>query len=72
MKPPSSFTVQYPGITNQLRTNVKIGSAFSNDANTPCKPEEHAALDYVALWDTGATNSLIAKKVVLDSGLAPR
>lgn len=59
------FTRRYPDISNVLITPVKIKQNY--DLATP--PVSDA--DYNAIWDTGATNSVISKKVVEDLNLAP-
>ncbi len=65
--PSRSFTLQgNGGFLNQLITDIEIAPAFdpatSNQQTNPYKP-------YKALWDTGATGTVITKKVVDDLGL---
>lgn len=62
-----SFTLQSNGgFLNQLITDISIAPAFdpatSNQQAHPYKP-------YKALWDTGATGTVITKKIVADLGL---
>jgi predicted aspartyl protease len=60
----SAFTVTYNGIAKRLNSMVKIAESVavgnSNFAN-----------EYTALWDTGATGSVITQKVVDDLNLLP-
>ncbi len=57
---PNSFTIQYKGRMNQLVTNVRVGVAYD-----PTKqPERERHELYQALWDTGASGSVITEKVV--------
>ena len=56
-----SFTSSYDKLSNVLKNKIEIaqvGSSFS-------------AQEWVALWDTGATNSVITQKVVDALGLQP-
>ena len=63
------FTTRYGGRERVLRNDVGI--------HLPISADEVASLDgktvrkYSAIWDTGATNSGITKKVVDDLGLKP-
>ena len=64
---PSSFTANYKGITNVLITEASISLAFD-----PSKGEKPPlSRKYKAIWDTGATNSVITRKVVEKCGLKP-
>lgn len=57
----SSFTVtSNGGLLRVLQTACKVAEAFD-----PSQPPPHPALhDFVAIWDTGATNSCITERVV--------
>jgi len=59
------FTTKYPGLYNVLANNIKIKEDF--DPSTPQANKQ----DYLAIWDTGATNSVITSKVVNDLSLIP-
>ena len=53
---PRAFTIKYPGLANRIITAVSLTPAFD--------PAEHTKPPYPlfsaqALWDTGATNSVI-------------
>ncbi len=61
-----AFTVKYSGRVRALRTVVHICP--------PVDPEVYPTQvmkEYSAIWDTGATNSVITKKVVDDLDLRP-
>jgi predicted aspartyl protease len=59
------FTVRSTGILRVLKTLVDIGPAFD-----PAKsPPPFRPPGYRAIWDTGATGSVIMQKVIDDLGL---
>ncbi|OGI90357.1 hypothetical protein A3B01_02290 [Candidatus Nomurabacteria bacterium RIFCSPLOWO2_01_FULL_41_52b] len=63
-----AFTTKYNGRTNVLKTSVGIC--------LPHTPEQALATkidikQYLAIWDTGATGSVITKKVADDLNLKP-
>src|SRR3954471_12495542 len=61
------FTRQARRILNVLTTEVAVGPAFD-----PTIGEGPPALNkYVAIWDTGATGSVITQRVVDAGGLIP-
>lgn len=65
-----SFTVAYNGTVKTLSSPVRIAAAFDPAAlqsggNTPPLRE------YIGIWDTGATDSVITQKVVDELGLKP-
>ena len=62
-----AFNVAYPGISRVLVSEVQITSAF--EPSNP--PTEADRKKFLAIWDTGATNSVITQKVVQDCGLSP-
>lgn len=61
--PPRAFVAYCDKITNVLATKVTIGQAFSVQSNPPPQTE------YIAIWDTGATNTVITPQVVSDCNL---
>lgn len=66
--PLRQFDVDYGSIVNVLKTPVKASEAFDpNKVN----PSSVKLKQYNAIWDTGATNTVITKKVVQDLGLQP-
>jgi SEC-C motif/gag-polyprotein putative aspartyl protease len=64
---PQSFTVAAPGRLRALSTEAKIAAAF--DPTQP--PAGINYLKFVAIWDTGATNTVITANVVAACGLKP-
>jgi len=59
-----SFTAKYDGLSNVLRCNVKV--------SLPETPTTETKLhDFVAIWDTGATKSVITEKVAQALNLTP-
>ena len=63
-----AFTIRYNGLARVLKTDIGIC--------LPHTPEEaqtktFEVRKYVAIWDTGATGSVITKKVADDLGLKP-
>lgn len=59
-----SFTVDYDGRVNVLTSPCKVSKAT--------KPDSTLVLtDYTALWDTGATGSVITSKIVKELDLKP-
>jgi len=62
-----AFNVSYPGISPVLISEVQITSVF--EPSNP--PKETDRKKFLAIWDTGATNSVITQKVVQDCGLSP-
>lgn len=61
---PKSFTIDYNTRVNVIKTKCHIGAAFNSKIESPKQLKE-----YVALWDTGATASVITQKVVDELGL---
>ena len=64
---PQSFTTTYNGIILVPFTPVKISEAFNPKlGGTP-----PLAIDFQAIWDTGATHSVITENVVKKLNLGP-
>lgn len=62
-----SFVFNYNKIENQLKTTVEIAKAFD-----PKKTKNPPLLKkYNAIWDTGATNTVISEKIIDECGLKP-
>ncbi len=61
-----SFTTKSEKKRNVLSNNVSIGKAFA-----PGQQSADPVKEYTAIWDTGATNVVITKKVVEDLSLIP-
>lgn len=62
-----SFTTIYNGLSNILINEVNISSAY----NPKNPPQNIFYKKYKAIWDTGATNTVISKKVVNECSLKP-
>jgi len=64
----SSFTrIHTEGISRVLVSNVYV----SENYNTPNRPKNLIIKNYTAIWDTGATHTVITKKVVMECKLWP-
>lgn len=65
---PQSFTVEFTGIVNMLNTECGVCKSF----NPIIEKSEHPKVEkFIALWDTGASGSVITKNVVDKLGLIP-
>lgn len=67
-----SFTSSYNGLANVLVNQVQVGQPLTDgelidDLNL--RPERTNS--YSALWDTGATNSVVTERVINECGLTP-
>ena len=60
-----AFTFKYPGISRVLETDIFISVAFDPTA-TKDFPK---STKFKAIWDTGATNSVISQNVIDQCGL---
>jgi predicted aspartyl protease len=65
-----SFTTSYPGLTTVLFNEVLVSEAFTPPAEI-VNPQEYKAKKYKAIWDTGATGTVITQKVIDDCDLKP-
>jgi len=66
----SSFTSRYSGLSNILISNVLISSAFDPPSER-INPKNYNTNSYKAIWDTGATGTVITQKVVDECTLSP-
>ncbi len=64
-----AFTSKYTGRSNILANEVYISQAFAPSSSSTKIPTN--AKKFIAVWDTGATGSVITKRVVSDCGLKP-
>ncbi len=64
-----AFSSRYNGLSNVLINKVYISKAFAHTSSQIQRPSD--AKEYNALWDTGATGSVITRKVVDECGLKP-
>ncbi len=58
MATPRAFTIKYEKFSKTLETSCGVCKAFDSEYKT-----------FYALWDTGATGSVISKDVVQELGL---
>ena len=63
----NAFNVAYTGISPLLTSEIHITSPF--EPSNPPKDADRKI--FLAIWDTGATNSVITQKVVQECGLSP-
>jgi hypothetical protein len=65
---PMAFTAEYGGITRTIETAGQVCKAYDPEKTN----REHPTLkQFNALWDTGATSSVITKRVVEELNLLP-
>jgi len=64
-----AFTTTSRGLANVLRNEVQITAGFDPDKTPPSKQPSFKT--FKAIWDTGATASVITEKVVDQCGLKP-
>ncbi len=67
-----AFTTYYDGITRVLLNDIFIWQAFDRSSYPiPPDPTKIDTKKFKAIWDTGATNSVISQKVIDECGLKP-
>jgi hypothetical protein len=64
-QPYHAFTQKYPGITNRIITPVHVAAAY-DPANPPPNPK---FISVSALWDTGASQSVVTATTAKTLGL---
>jgi hypothetical protein len=67
-KSSQAFTVRYGGVVNVLITKVGVSLPFNPSKNDLTSPEVKSSM---AIWDTGATASVITEKMVKELSLKP-
>ena len=68
--PPKSFVTSYNRISNVLQNQAHIAQAFNPSTITgTITPQNIGAKEYSAIWDTGATNTVITQRVVNELSL---
>ena len=65
-----SFTAKYSGISTVLISNVLISKAFDSLLEK-VNPNNYNTNGYKAIWDTGATGTVITQKAVDECALSP-
>lgn len=68
MKQNFAFTLEEKGRLNVLKTPCGVSEAFDPKTKQGSYPPKR---DYIAIWDTGATGTVITAKVASDLGLQP-
>jgi predicted aspartyl protease len=71
-RPPQCLTTTYTGITRILQSEVHVSKVL--DPSTIPKaltPQKVGAKKFTAIWDTGATGTVISQRVVDACGLKP-
>lgn len=63
-----AFTFKADGLVRHLKTSCGISEAYDPKLNNGKSP---VIKRYEAIWDTGATNTVISAKVAADLGLKP-
>ena len=66
-QPVTAFTTRAGAVAPVLQSTVQISEAFDPRSGNPAP----IAQPYIAIWDTGATNTVITSKVVTELGLKP-
>jgi len=67
---PRSFTLAYSRLSNVLITDVLISTAF-DPPSEQIDSRDYNTNSYKAIWDTGATGTLITQKAVDECALNP-
>jgi predicted aspartyl protease len=71
-RPAQSFTTTATGISRILQNEVHVSKAFDpSSAPKPLSPQNVGAKKFTAIWDTGATGTVISQKVINECGLKP-
>ena len=65
-----SFTSKYPGLSTVLINDVSISKAF-DPLSEKVNSKNYKTKSYKAIWDTGATGTVITQKVVDEFALSP-
>ena len=64
---PKTFTSAYPGLSRVLSNKVRVRTAFGPGTDG----QMQSAPEFDAVWDTGATNSVVTQEVIDQVGLVP-
>jgi len=62
-----AFSIEYDGIVNVLSSKVWLDSPYNPETMAP----SHSGYEFDAVWDTGATNSVISHETVRSLCLQP-
>lgn len=71
--PVRAFSVPYNGIARALISSVRIGSPIPEPSKITkeIRIEDYTTSDFQAIWDTGATGTVITQSVADTCGLQP-
>lgn len=69
--PKSSFTTKYAGLSSVLVNDVLVSDKILHPSEKKIDLKDIKSSSYKALWDTGATNSVITQKVIDELNLKP-
>lgn len=64
----SSFTVDFNGLAREIITEVGVSTPLAEEL---IAKDDNRIIKTKALWDTGATNCVITKKMAAEMGLKP-
>lgn len=67
-QPANAFTIKYNGIARMINSECGVSESFIPNGHNGQHPQVRK---YVALWDTGATASVITQKVISELNLIP-
>ena len=65
--PVHGFTSKANGLVRELKNDIFVSEAYKPEPDIPPPPREN----FVCIWDTGATNTVITKTVVNGLNLQP-
>lgn len=66
-RPVFGFTTRYPSITNVLTNQISVSEAFDPNIGEPEPPKKQ----FMCIWDTGATHTVISTNVINTLNLKP-
>lgn len=67
-----SFTARFTNRTNQLKVKTLVSKPSPSGKDVVIPPDVvQSAKEYIGIWDTGATNSVISQKVIDECELKP-
>ena len=64
-----AFTVEYPNVVNAIVTPVRVGPLVAETSKITADQALERAVECNALWDTGATNTVVTQKIIDLCGL---
>ena len=64
-----AVTAIFDSISNQLKSEVDVSDYTKSDHSQPANEQQIEKKSCVALWDTGATGTVISPKIIAALGL---